>query len=155
MTNKSKLVALLLSLCIGLHGCIIIPTGEDKVLDGNPVSEEHISFIQSGVTMKAEVLQRLGQPSLIWENEQLFAYDWEMRQGILFWATPGTYPSATGAFNLGKHYVLLIQFDQEDCVMRFEKTTRPSNEKYGEFLAKWVERSDTNSTKEDITQEVK
>ena len=71
----------------------------------------------------------------------MFAYNWEMRQGILFWAIGGYAGGAMGAEDIPKRYVLLIRFDEQDRVERFGRTVRPASMSYGEFIQKWLKRS--------------
>jgi outer membrane protein assembly factor BamE (lipoprotein component of BamABCDE complex) len=74
-TNKFILLVLI-SLQMIFAGCIVlpIPTGEDKILDGMPVTEDQLKFLKVGVTSRDEVISHLGNPSLIWENAKLFVY---------------------------------------------------------------------------------
>lgn len=129
-------------------GCVLlpIPVEEGKVLAGKPVSEEQLAFLTPSVTMKNEVMTRLGTPDVIWEEARLFAYNWEMRQGVLLWAVGGHYSGAAGMSDIPKHYVLIIQFDGQDRVQRFDRAVRPPFQSYGDFLKKWVAASDTKSS---------
>ncbi|MCD6681658.1 MAG: hypothetical protein LT102_13590 [Burkholderiaceae bacterium] len=130
-------------------GCMLpIPTQERKVLAGKPVSEEQLAFLTPGVTTQREVVDRLGQPDAIWEEARLYAYDWVMRQGILLWAIGGGYSGAAGMADLPRNYLLLIQFDDDDRVQRFERAVRSPLESYGQFLEKWVAGSATKSSEE-------
>ncbi len=128
---------------LALAGCVALPisTHEDKVLAGKPVTEEQLSFLAPKVTTKREVIERLGSPNVIWQDARVLAYNWEMRQGILFWVVSGYTTGAAGAEDIPKHYVLLIRFDEQDRVERFERTVRPSTMSYGEFLERWLKRS--------------
>ena len=134
----------LLCVWIVLAGCVMvpIPTGEDKVLGGTPIKEEQITFLASGVTGRQEVLERLGNPIVIWEEARVFVYNWQMRQGILFWAVGGASQGAmaggAGMTDIPKHYLLLIQFDEEDRVRRFERAVCPLTTPYPKFLREWV-----------------
>lgn len=127
-----------------LSGCIVIPipTEERTVLAGNPVTEEQLAFLARGVTSKREVMARLGSPDVIWEDARLFAYNWEMRQGILVWAVGAYYSGAAGLMDIPKRYMLLIQFDDQDRVLRFERAVWPAQKSYGEFLREWMDDSD-------------
>ena len=135
--------AALLCAALSLAGCIVlpIPTHEDVVLGGKPVSEDQLAFLVPKVTTKREVVSRLGSPNVIWEDARVFAYNWEMRQGILFWAIGGYAGGAMGAEDVPKRYVLLIRFDEQDRVERFGRTVRPASMSYGEFIQKWLKRS--------------
>lgn len=128
---------------LALAGCIALPisTNEDKVLAGKPVTEEQLAFLAPQVTTKREVIDRLGSPSVIWEDARVFAYNWEMRQGILFWAVGGYGGGAVGAEDIPKRYALLILFDAQDRVERFERAVRPASVSYGKFIERWLKRS--------------
>lgn len=121
-------------------GCVLLPmpVEERKVLAGKPVTEEQLAFLTIGATTKNEVMTRLGSPDVIWEEARLFAYNWEMRQGILLWAVGAYYSGAAGMSDIPKHYVLIIQFDDQNRVQRFDRAVRPPFQSYGDFLKEWV-----------------
>jgi outer membrane protein assembly factor BamE (lipoprotein component of BamABCDE complex) len=138
---KSRtLIPLLLCTWLWLAGCVMvpIPTAEDKVLTGKQVTEEQLSFLTPRVTTKPEVLVRLGNPIVIWENARVFVYNWKMRQGILFWAYGAYYTGGFGMTDIPKQYLLLIMFDEQDRVQRFERTVCPMNRSFSECLTEWV-----------------
>lgn len=145
-----KLVPLLFCVLILQSGCIFlpIPVEERKVLAGKPVTEEQLAFLTAGATTKNEVMTRLGTPDVIWEEARLFAYNWEMRQGILLWAVGAYYSGAAGMSDIPKHYVLIIQFDDQDRVRRFDRAVRSPYKSYGDFLKDWVSASDRKSSDE-------
>lgn len=134
-----SLLNILLFLLFVLHGCIIIPTPENKVISGRSIGDEELSFIEQGITTKDDVVAQLGEPDVFWVDERIFAYDWEMRQAIMPWCIGNPYQAVGGVEEIDKDYVLLIQFDQNDFVKRFEKTTRSMFESYGDHLTEWVE----------------
>lgn len=105
------------------------------------MTEEQLAFLSPKATTKREVLDRLGSPSVIWDDARVFAYNWEMRQGILFWVISGYTTGAAGAEDIPKRYVLLILFDRQDRVERFERTVRPASMSYGKFIERWLKRS--------------
>jgi len=144
------IVPLLFCALISQTGCILlpIPAQEYKVLAGTPVTEEQLVFLASNVTTKSEVIDRLGSPDVIWEEARLFVYNWVVRQGILIWAVGGGYSGAAGISDIPKHYMLLIQFDDQDRVQRFERAVRPSYKSYGDFLKEWIGDSDKKSSEE-------
>jgi hypothetical protein len=137
-------VPLLLCAMISQIGCIMvpIPTQEGKVLAGKPVAEEQLLFLSPDTTTKEEVLERLGSPDVIWEEAHLFAYNWVMRQGILFWAVGAGNSGAAGAWDIPKRYMLLIQFDDQDRVRRFDRAVWPLRKSYGDFLKEWIRNPD-------------
>jgi len=122
-----------------------IPTAEDKVLAGKQITEEQLSFLTTKVTTKPEVLDRLGNPIVIWENARVFVYNWKMRQGILLWAYGAYYTGGFGMTDIPKQYLLLIMFDEQDRVQRFERAVCPMNRSYSECLTEWV-RTATQTT---------
>ena len=147
------IIPLLLCALISQIGCIVLPlpSQERKVLAGTPVTEEQLVFLAPNVTTKSEVMTRLGSPNVIWEEARLFAYNWEMRQGILIWAVGAYYSGAAGMSDIPKHYMLLIQFDDQDRVQRFERAVRPSYKSYGDFLKEWI--GDSNKKSSEISNQ--
>jgi outer membrane protein assembly factor BamE (lipoprotein component of BamABCDE complex) len=142
-----SLVSSLLCVWLGLTGCVMVPvpTGEDKILAGKPVAEEQLAFLAPGVTTTQQVIERLGNPIVIWEEARVFVYNWKMRQGILFWAIGGASQGAmaggAGMTDIPRHYLLLIRFDEQDRVRHFERAVCPLNISYSEFLKEWVGKS--------------
>jgi hypothetical protein len=122
-----------------------IPTKENKILAGKPVHGEQLAFLTTKRTTKKEVIERLGSPSIIWEDARVLAYSWEMRQGILFWAAGTYYSGAAGMKDIPKHYLLLIRFDEKDRVQRFSRTVRPLTQSYSDFLKEWLKNSNAQS----------
>ena len=140
LMNPRTLIALLFSVLLSLTSCVMlpIPTTEGKVLAGKPVTEEQLSFLVANITTRQDVIERLGNPNIIWEDRRVFAYNWDMRQGILFWAVGAHYTGGAGMIDIPKHYLLLIQFDEQYLVQRFERTVRPLSQSYIEFLKEWI-----------------
>lgn len=126
------------------QGCIIMPTGEDKVLSGRQVTAEQLAFIRPGVTVKSEIIERLGEPDVFWEDERIFAYNWQMRTGILV-PLAGHPLKPTAALHIPVRYILLIQFDPNDRVKRFEVTRPSAFDSYGEHLEQWLKQAKDQS----------
>src|SRR5690606_18868212 len=126
----------LLSATLTLAGCIVlpIPTSEDKVLAGTPVAEAQLKFLVPGQTAEAEVVERLGQPALVWTDARVFVYPWDMRKGILLWAVGAHVTGGIGKTDLARHHLLLIQFDDGGRVARFENLVRPSGVSLAGFV---------------------
>jgi hypothetical protein len=130
-----------------MGGCIMIPvpTSENKVLAGNPITEEQMTFLIPHVTTQQEVVEQLGQPVVVWEDARLFVYNWKMRQGILFWAVGGASQGAMtgggGMKDIPKHYLLLIKFDEKSRIQRFERAVCPISKTYLECLKAWERKS--------------
>jgi len=137
-----KLLVVLLCTAGLLHGCLLpIPTKEEVVLAGTPVQDEQLAFLVADATTKKQVIDQLGNPDMIWEEANLFAYNWEMRKGVLIWAIAGQFSMGGGVANIGKQYALLLQFDDQDRLTRFEKVVRPTSKSYGDFLKGWIQTS--------------
>lgn len=146
MISKNPIL-LLFCLSLWIASCVMvpIPTKENKVLAGKPVSEEQLAFLIPKITTKQEVIARLGNPNVIWEDARVFVYNWEMRQGILFWAVGAYYSGGAGLKDIPKHYLLLIQFDELDHIQRFERAVRPLTQSYIDFLQEWLENAAAKS----------
>jgi hypothetical protein len=121
-----------------LLGCpVILPLGGSDI--GRRVSKDQLTFVRPGTTSKTEVIAQLGEPNVIWENERVLAYNWDVIRskylvGVL---GPGSSPPY-GTVENRTHCILFFRFDPEDRVERFELTRRPSTVSYGEHLRKWV-----------------
>ncbi|MDP1536545.1 MAG: hypothetical protein Q8L95_05110 [Burkholderiales bacterium] len=148
MMSSRLLFLILLGAVFPLTGCILvpIPTGEHTVLAGKPVTEEQLSFLARKHITKEEVIGQLGHPNVIWEDARVFVYQWDMRQGILFWAVGGALKGAAGLADIPRHYLLLIQFDEQDRVRRSERLVVPSFKTHAEFLREWVRQSDAQAS---------
>ncbi|MDD2315836.1 MAG: hypothetical protein RBR01_05265 [Desulfobacterales bacterium] len=135
-----------LSVMLLMEGCIMVPvpTKQDRALAGKPVTEAQLSFLTPKITTMEEVVERLGNPNIIWEDARVFVYHWDMRQGILFWAVAGQTAGA-GMEDIPKHYLLLIRFDEQSRVVRFTRTARPLLQPLADFLQQWLQNSDDDS----------
>lgn len=133
-------VLLLLLLILPFSGCIIvpIPVGVGKVLDGEEVSAEQFQFLVDPATRKDDVLRLLGPPNLIWEDANVFAYNWRISNGKLLWAVFGNTTGIGGMAQLSSGYVLLIQFDESGKIIRIDRLSHPAINKYGRMLRDWV-----------------
>jgi len=135
--------------CALLASCIVvpIPTPGHKVLSGQPVTDEQLAFLQAGKTTRAEVHSNLGAPDILWEDADIYVYQWELRQGMLFWAVGGGYQAVGGMADIPKHHLLLIDFDRRGRVRRFEKAVRPLGTPCAEFLKDWARQSPPGTPK--------
>jgi len=136
-----KLVACsLLVLLLTTTGCIIIPVPEREVLAGHKITDENTAFIQPGITTRNDVMRGLGQPSLEFEDQRIVAYTWEMFMGYFAW---GAW-FQNWNIEMGKPYVLLIAFDGNDRVVRFETKARWPFDTIQEHALKWAQREGLN-----------
>ena len=118
-----------------------VPTQENKVLAGTPVNDEQLSFLEAKITTKEEVIERFGNPNIIWEDARVFVYAWDMRQGILFWAAGAYYTGGAGMKDIPKRYQLIVRFDEQGRVVDCARTTRPLLQSYADFLTEWLKNS--------------
>jgi hypothetical protein len=129
---------LILLLVFFLLGCpVVLPLGGGDV--GRRITKNQLAFVRPGITSKSDVIAQLGEPDVIWENERVLAYNWDVIRskylvGVL---GPGSSPPF-GTVENRVHCVLLFRFDPEDRVERFQLTRRPSSDSYGAHLRKWV-----------------
>ena len=145
--NSGAFALSFLSVMLLLESCILlpIPTEEDKILAGRPVTEAQLSFLVPKITTREEVVENLRTPDIIWEDARVFIYNWEMRQGILFWAAGAYYSGGAGMKDITRHHLLLLQFDEQEKVQRFSRKTRPLAQSYADFLRDWLKGSPSQS----------
>lgn len=129
LSGLSFPMILLLLLLFFTHGCIVIPTSEDKVLWGRRISSAQLASLRSGMT-KADVVAQLGEPDVIWEDENLYAYNWDVRRAVLI-------VKGQGAANIPKRCVLLAQFNSRERLARFERTVNNFGS-FGAHLKQWT-----------------
>jgi hypothetical protein len=139
MKAKIKIFAIL-SVFMFSYGCVaILPTTENKVLSGEKISNKQLVFIEKDVTSKSEIIDQLGPPDIHLIDKNIFAYNWETRQGIILWAIGYGLSGQAGIIDIPKNYVLLIQLDDEDIVKNYEITTQSWYESYGDHLMEWIQ----------------
>jgi hypothetical protein len=95
--------------------------------------------IQPGVTTRSEVIQLLGEPALDLPAHRIIAYPWEALIGYMAWVIGYGYSGTGGVDDVRQSYVLLIAFDANDRVVKFEKTTRLPWDSPSEHALKWAE----------------
>lgn len=133
-SNPLLLIGLLL-----LQGCVVIPTTEGKLLWGRRLSEEQMASLRLGMT-RADVATQLGEPDVIWENQKVHAYAWDVRSAVVI-AASGLGGAMFATYeDIAKHYVFLAQFDQTDRLARYARTVRKFHS-FGAHVTDWVARS--------------
>ena len=135
LIQMRKFILIVLTI-IQLSGCIFIPTSGNKVLEGQPVEDKQLVFLTPGITSKDMVVNQFGKPNLIWIDACTYVYHWKMRQGILIWSLGA--PGAGSVDDIPIKHALLLQFDDQDKLIRFEKAIRPTFQSYGKFLEEWI-----------------
>ncbi len=133
---RSILMALL---TVSLGGCILfpIPTPHGSVLEGAEVQPSHVESLEPARTTKEEVTRRFGTPTIWWRDENILAYRWVQRKGLLIWAVGGGYSSAGGVVDITAEYAFLIKFDEADRFRSSEIVRKPSGKPFGQFLLDW------------------
>lgn len=139
------LISVLLTFFFLAQGCVIIPVPEQCV-SGEEVTKNELTSITPCITTKVEILDILGKPNIIWLDENIFAYNWKMVWAIMPWVVAAGYQAAGGVEELTKEYVLLIQFDQNERVARFERIKRSMFTSYGELLENWTKQDNETSS---------
>lgn len=136
MNWKGVLSALLTLL---LTGCVLAwPLSEDKVLTGRQLTDEQMVLITPKVTTKQQIIESLGTPRVIWEDTRVFVYDWDVRIGYFVFFAGGPGGGFVGAGPIPKHYLFLVQFDENDRVRRAGRVVRSLFESQSDFLIEWL-----------------
>ena len=133
----SLLLLTLASLCAG---CVVVPVpASGKTAScGKRISKEDASFIKIGQTTRDEVTTKFGQPFEICEEQGAIAYDWVVIAGY-WYGIVGYGPGlACGRDEIERNEMLLVQFDQSNCVRRFEFRRLPHSQAVKDFLSKWA-----------------
>jgi hypothetical protein len=123
-----------------VQGCMVLPV-PNQPMAGTRIEAARLQFIQPGVTSRSRVFQELGPPDGNFEDIQVIAYAWESRAYLGVWITP---TGDTGAQMFGKPHVLLIEFNENGHVRRFELTSRGQHDTIRSRAAAWA-KAGTNS----------
>jgi hypothetical protein len=105
-----------------LTGCVGIlprPVSATKVEYGHRLLTNDVSFIQSGVTTRAEVIARLGTNYTALPLQRALAYSWEMQGGGWVWWLVLVGPNGgggTGGQWTGGWKAFFIAFDDQGVV---------------------------------------
>ena len=131
-------------LLVVLPACVAVPIPvPERAVAGSEVTPAMTAPIQPGVTTRSEVIQLLGEPALDLPAFRIIAYPWEALIGHVAWLVfiPVNYYCCAGAGVDAAHalYVLLIAFDANDRVVKFEKTTHWPWDSVSEHALKWAE----------------
>lgn len=127
------------------QGCVFIPLPETCV-SGEEVTKKELTSIIPGITTKTEIVDMLGEPDVLWLDENIFAYNWKMAWAIMPWIVGAGGQAAGGIEEFTKDYALLIQFDHNDRVVRFERIKRSMFTSYGEMLKNWTKQENETSS---------
>jgi outer membrane protein assembly factor BamE (lipoprotein component of BamABCDE complex) len=134
----ARLNTVLIFLTLTLTGCIVLPAADRGDGQGKYIESSSILFLEVGKTKRLDVVERLGEPDIIWETERIHVYRSERVVGHVLWALPtGPYTAAVGGTDAIERRVLLIRFDAADIVQRFDFLELGSSESLGEVLRRW------------------
>lgn len=122
-----------------IAGCVVlpIPTPHGRTLEGTEVKPADLAFLQPAVTPKEEVTRRLGPPTLLWRDENVFVYRWVQRKGVVIWAAGGGYSAGVGYFNLTAEFAYLVRFDRADRFEAAETVPIRRGKPFGDYLLEW------------------
>lgn len=138
-------IGIFLTIFFLTQGCVIIPVPE-KCVSGDKVTKTELTSINPGITTKFEIVELLGNPDVLWLDENVFAYKWKMIWALMPWIVPAGYGVVGGCEEFTIDYVLLVQFDLNDRVVRFEQIKRPMFTSYGELLENWAQQDEETSS---------
>jgi len=101
-----------------LAGCIVVPLPEHALLGGRgAISEQDSASLGVGETIREFVLLTFGEPDLVLNQQNIFIYHWQVSQGYFLVGGYG----AGAAGPIAKDYLLMLEFDQEGRLSRFER----------------------------------
>lgn len=125
-----------------LWGCaaIIVPSPDDRVMSGRKITSEDTAFIKPGLTTRDEVVQGPGRPDQDFRDLRTIAYSWEVLDAYMPWMLSGHYSAVGGVVEIGKPYLLLINFDRDDRVSKFEIKERWPLDTIRSHALKWLGR---------------
>jgi hypothetical protein len=127
-------------LLVVLPACLALPIPvPERTVAGSQVTPAMTAPIQPGVTTRSEVIQLLGEPSHELPASRIIAYRWEALIGYMAWVIGYGYSGTGGVDDVRQSYVLLIAFDANDRVVKFEKTTQRPWDSISEHALKWAE----------------
>ena len=127
-------------LILVVQGCVVLPVPK-RTIAGTEIEAARLGFIQPNVTSHSRVVNELGPPDGNFEDIRVIAYAWESSGGLVLWIVPLV---NTGAQMIEKPNVLLIEFDENEHVRRFELTQRGLRDTIRSRAVAWAKEG-TNS----------
>jgi len=117
-----------------------IPTAEHK-RDDMPgrqnITPEVVESLKPGIS-RLQVLQQLGTPDGVFEQDRTFVYLWSNCTGYFTWFiyTGTVAGGSAGAMPVGKGYALIIDFDDQGRLLR-QQTLAANN--WGQWTGPMIE----------------
>jgi outer membrane protein assembly factor BamE (lipoprotein component of BamABCDE complex) len=134
-----------------LSGCVLIrvpvPTTNHRVTNGKEIRVEDLAFVRQGTTTRHDVEQVLGEPWTFYPQIGVSVYYWESLRGYWFScfgiAIPlGGHAGVSGGEShleeITRMHVLLMQFDGQGCVKRYEIMQHPERRSTEDVATKWA-----------------
>lgn len=130
-------------------GCVVIPIPikNGGILEGTEFKKSELAFLQPSITTKTEVIERLGQPAIIWRDENTFVYRWNQLNWIVIMMVVAPDPKGGlltggvdgrgGVGQIPAEYALLVKFDPMDRLLVAEIVRKPRKKSTGQFLLDW------------------
>jgi hypothetical protein len=108
-------------------GCgLPIAPARHKVIQGAKIASATIQWIQTNKTTRAEIVSRLGNPSLSYPQDRVIAYSWQTRVG---WRIGG---------QMTRWDTLLIQLNADQTVRKYEIRKIPDSQLFPSFIHNWT-----------------
>lgn len=114
--------------CVPLY----IPVPEFGIIDGRELSEEDIEAIKVGSTTLKEVTNQVGVPNIIFEDDNIYVYNWEKIKAIFVIAAPG----AVSHKFVPRCHALAIKF-KDDIVKKYDFLKIDDCSDYRETIELW------------------
>jgi hypothetical protein len=126
-------------LLISLTACVAAPVSVERaVLEGRRFSEEDVEFVQTGVTTQADIIAKLGQPTIWLAPQHTLVYglrEVESLGMVWFMGTPG---GATGGLVTGEsRQALLFILHSDDTVAHWGRTPVNRNKTWLQATLDW------------------
>lgn len=109
---------------------------------GRRLQTNAIEEVRLNTCYKTNVLEKLGPPAAIWEDERIFVYWWDVLGWKVYWAVAGTTGGTGGRCDVPQRYVTYVQFDEGDKVQRIERCAMP-RQLVGPQMIKWARNGET------------
>jgi hypothetical protein len=129
---KKQIVLLAITLLLCLQGCgfFYIPSFGGKIkTQGFSISRSEIdNFLEIGKTSMGEIQSTWGYPSSLIENRNIWVYIGTKTVGyggMFDFISPFAPMGEAGAVK--RYVLLLIKFDKDDCLKRYELKKMPKN----------------------------
>lgn len=134
---------MVLALAYVSSGCVLLLTPEHGLRSGRGViSEGDLAFLEEGQTTREQVLLRFGAPAATLNGERVLLYHWQVVRGYLAWFLacdrPCGAPPTAGARRIPKDYLILLEFNDDGRLKRFERTSPRWFESVEKHVDRWM-----------------